>query len=129
MSFLIHFNIRNFVESLAAGSTVYSLAFVDPSREKPQAIVLLTSDAGVADGRIHVIRIAIETNGEDPLTAAGNASDKLRELLGLTGTTYRTGVLHTAGLQDALRYYGNTGLYTMKELEELIAEEKKGKDK
>ncbi len=43
MSFLIHSSVISFLEAIATGSAVYSLAFTEISAEKPEAVVLLTA--------------------------------------------------------------------------------------
>lgn len=124
MSFLIRFGFLDFVNGLAAGSTVYGLAFTEKRLQTAESIVLLTSDAGSKVGPIHAIRIEIEGDGTDALALAGKAHDKLEELLRLKRMTWRQGALMTEGLNDAIRYFGNSGPYSMKEIEGWLAKEK-----
>src|SRR6267142_5292508 len=101
MNFLIRFHFTEFLEGLAAGSTVYSVAYSEGPIEKAEAVVLLTSDAGIAGGPINVLRMTFELNGAGALPVAKNASDKLHELLELRGMSWSQGVLLTEGLNES----------------------------
>ncbi|HWN11633.1 MAG TPA: hypothetical protein VNO50_20565 [Pyrinomonadaceae bacterium] len=128
MHFIIRFSFKNFVEGLSAGSTVYSIAYSEGSSDKAEAVVLLTSDGGIADGPINALRLTFEVNGVDALEVATGAAAKLKELIGLWGMIWSQGALLTEGLNESLREYSGGPPHPIKRLDEWIAT-KKGDEK
>lgn len=132
MNFVVHFSFPAFFRTLAGGSTVYSVAYVESSRQKPleaatgPGLVLLTSDAGVEGGMVRVLQIRVTNNATDlstkpPIDLAEEASEKISEFLSSKGVRVQEGVLLTVGLQDALRYWGQGTEYSLTELAELFS--------
>lgn len=124
MNFIIHFNIIDFVKAIPAESIVYSVAFTETLGGEAEALITLTSDAGLAGGTIHALRFSIEANGADESTALGGAFDKVSDLLILKRITRRQGLMLTEGLNEALRFYSKTLRYSVQQLDQLLKREK-----
>lgn len=124
MNFLIRFGFNDFGESLAAGSTVFGIAYSEGAAEKAEAVVLLTSDGGRASGPILALRMSFEVNGGDALAVATDAFDRVKELMRLRGMTWSKGVLLTEGLNESIRDYTGTNPYTIKTVDEWLAKER-----
>src|SRR6267154_1057618 len=111
MKFLINFGFPNFVRSLgAAPSEVYKAVYTENNGTEAHSIVLLTSDV---NGTLHVLRISIRaekaltmSQADEALELAADAGDKIEQFLKSKGVTLKYGLLLTAGLQEALRYWG-----------------------
>ena len=96
-----------FFKTLAAGSTVYSMAFSEGLEEKAEGFLLLTSEAGVAGGTIHAIQMIIKDDNQTvALTRAVAAEEEIQEFLKSKGMTVHDGILLTAGMHDAVRFWG-----------------------
>jgi len=126
MKFLILFSFPLFFKHLAEGSKVYSVAYSEAAgsstvpKDKAQSFVLLTSDGGIAGGIILAMQMIITGDVESPLDLAVKGSDKIDEFLTGKGISVQDGVLLTAGLHEALRYWGKASIYSLDELEELL---------
>jgi hypothetical protein len=124
MSFVIHFNLADFMEVLSANSVVYSVSYTETALGKTDAVVVLTSDAGLAGGPVHAARLIIDAEKGDEASVVSTA-EKFGELLELKGMIWHQGIMLTEGLREALRYYGKTGVsYSGKQLDELLIKEK-----
>jgi hypothetical protein len=127
MNFVIHFNFAGFVEDLPPGSIVYVSSFTIRQLEVTQIFTMLTTEASVSGGTIHVVRLAIEATEEDTNKNSGIAGEKFKELLEIRGMVWRQGMVLTEGLNDAVQVYSNTGVkYSVERIDEMIAEAKEG---
>lgn len=121
MSFLIRLGFDSFVEGLTAGSTVYTVGYVETVDERAEAVIVLTSNGGAESDLINALRMRFEPTetGEMPATAM----DKVRKLLDLRGMTWSKGILLTEGLSETLREYGATSFHTLQQLDEWLSGE------
>src|SRR5437016_3506916 len=110
MRFFVNFGFPNFFRNLRVGSEVYKAVYSESNGTESQAIVLLTSDV---NGTIHALRLRIKaekpfalTQGDEALALASDAAGKIEEFLKNKGAISTYGLLLTAGLQDALKYWG-----------------------
>ena len=127
MNFVLHFTIPNFVRALGPQSTFYFIAYSQTRREpETEGFVLLTSDAGVDGGTVHVLQLRIKTTPEEnALDVASEAAIKIVRFLTNKGASSQMGVLLTAGLQDAIKYWGGVAAYSLQELDSIL---EKGKE-
>jgi hypothetical protein len=127
MNFIIHFTFSEFVEALPKGCTVYCAAFTRTQLKEVTQFVILTSDAAIPNGTIHVVRLVIEAVEGNEHVAA-DSTLKFKKLMAFKDLTCRRGVLLTEGLTEALDLYGKTGItYSLKELDDMVTKEKEGK--
>ena len=122
MKFLLRLSFETFVEGLAQGSTVYCTGFIEADED----VVLLTSDGGIENGPIHVLRMRFASTEDEGSTRALVA---VRTLLKLKGMIWSSGVLLTQGLSDAIREFKNTAFMTHEGLEAQLAEASGKKEK
>lgn len=117
MRFLLRHGWNGFVSGIPSGSTVYAVAFTEP-KDAQIGVLLLTSDAGIHDGTIHCVRLGVKLNGTDALNTAIKAEEIIEQGFQKRGIRLEIGSLLEAGLNEAARYFGNSGPYTLEELEQ-----------
>jgi len=123
-------NFPVFFKHLTAGSTVYSMAYSEGLEEKAEAFLLLTSELGVAGGTIHAIQMIIKDDKEAlALPRAVAAEEKMKNFLKSKSMIVHDGLLLTAGLHDALRFWGRAVKYNLSSLEEMVAVKEVSKTK
>ncbi len=141
MSYIIHFNLSDFIDALQIGSNVYiasfteSFPFEEIGKREVEAVVILTSDAGLLNGPVHGVRLVIqreELSIPSPSTLedtsqprpSKTASRIIHELLTLKRMTSWRGILLTENILNELRTFTRTGITNnIETLEKLLAEE------
>jgi hypothetical protein len=118
MSFVVHFNLPEFLKDINKGSTVYCAAYA--LKDKPTGTVLLTSDAGVPGGVIRAIQMTITGENPNALALAMDAASKVRAFLQSKEIIINLGVFATSGLQEALRYWAVVPSYSLTDVDEVL---------
>jgi hypothetical protein len=131
MNFVIYYTFPPFIKSLKAGCTVYVTVYKETPKGSPVPNpvtfnrILLTSDAGIDGGTLHVLQILItaDESNQTYLDSKGDpgseAYDIIVEFLEKRDIKVSEGILLTAGLQDALSFWGRSGDYSLAEIAEL----------
>lgn len=127
MNFVLYFTIPTFVRALAPQSTVYLIPYSQFEREQKESFVLLTSDAGVEGGTVRVLQLKLKVTSpeQDALEAANDAGINIARFLRDRGVKPEIGLLLTAGLQDAIKFWGEVAEYSLEELGSIL---EKGKE-
>lgn len=121
MNFIVYFTFPAFFRTLTSGNVVYLCPFA----QSRKGLVLLTSDAGRDNGTIRALQIVITEDSEKALELAVEANEKIEKFLTGKGAITQEGILLTAGLHDAIKYWGYAISYSVEELDEMF---ESGKD-